>query len=410
MATRTTLAPQVWNVVLARLVSSAGAEAAFFIGLWGKAAFVFDGTPTELAVMSAVIGTGAIVGSLVGGALVDRFDARRMVIVTEFVVVPSSLALILADDMTSLIAIGFVSWMAGSALETAITSLPPVMVGPDQLEQANARLEGANWLALVIGPGVGALLAGAFSINSVFILDALTSLAAIAMVLRVHLDPRLAASESSSGSGLSEITEGLRYAWRTPPVRLTLYLQSLVGVAFGVFIAPEPLFFRDVLGTGVEAIGYVNVVFGVGLFAGSVILERSHGRWTSFRGNILLSSAAGVGAMVYTGTASLVWVVVGAVLWSVPLGMSLPMSRTLAQRGSAPAYVGRVMGAFGMVAAGAGIVPVIFAPALAAALGVQLVLVLSGAAAAVFSPLAWRAARRLDEDGVGAPLSPLPVQ
>lgn len=399
MTTEGRLAPQVWNVALARLVSSVGAEAAFFIGMWGKAAYVFQGTPGDLAVMSASIGVAAIVGSVIGGALVDRFDARRVVLAAEVLVVPSSLALILARDMRSLILIGVVSWAAGSALETAITSLPPVLVPGEQLEQANARLEGANWLALVIGPGAGALLSQAFGLDSVFVLDALTSLAAIAMIVRLQLDPRLAsdAQRQPTGSGFAEIVDGLRYAWRTPPVRLALYLEGLVGVAFGVFVALEPLYFRDVLGTEVETIGYVNVVFGVGLFGGSVLLERSKGRFTGFGANIGLSVFAGVGAMLYSGTSSLTWVVVGAAVWSVPLGMSLPMSRTLAQRGCEPAYVGRVMGAFGMVSAGAGILPVVFAPAFANAIGVQRVLVASGAAAILLAPLALPAGRRLDD-------------
>lgn len=401
----------VWKVVLARLISSSGVEAAFFIGLWGKAAYVFDGTATDLAIMSALIGLAAIVGSLIGGMLVDRFDARRVTLWTEVVVMPSSLALVLADTMTKLLLIGVVSWMAGAALEAAITSLPPALVDEDRLEQANARLESANWLSLVAGPGIGAALAGVYGIDSVFVLDALTSLAAIGFIARIRLDPRRAAAEAHAadaspdapGSGLRDITDGLRYAWRTLPVRLALYLQALVGVAFGIFIALEPLYYRDVLQTGIEALGYINVVFGLGLFAGSVMLERTRGRLTGFRADILLSMAAGAGSVCYAGTDDLRFVVLGAVLWSVPLGMVLPMSRTLAQRDTAPAYVGRVMGALGMVAAGAGVLPTIFAPALASLFGVQLVLVGSGGAAVILAPLIWRVAARLDRERAGRP-------
>jgi predicted MFS family arabinose efflux permease len=116
---------QLRAVVLARLISSTGAEAAFFLGLWGKAAFVFRGTPADLAVMSALVGMAGIVGSLVGGVLVDRWDARRVVIAAEALFVPATLALVLATNIPQLLLLGTVSWLAAAVLETAIASRPP---------------------------------------------------------------------------------------------------------------------------------------------------------------------------------------------------------------------------------------------------------------------------------------------
>lgn len=102
------LARPIRQVVLARLVSSTGVEAAFFLGLWGKAAYVLDGTPTDLAVMSALIGVAAMGGSVIGGSLVDRFDARRVVVGAEALFIPATLAMILATDITQLVAFGLV--------------------------------------------------------------------------------------------------------------------------------------------------------------------------------------------------------------------------------------------------------------------------------------------------------------
>jgi DHA3 family macrolide efflux protein-like MFS transporter len=406
----------VRDVVLARLISSAGVEASFFVGLWGKAAFELDGTAGQLAVMSALIAVGAMVGSLVGGAAVDRLDARRVLIAAEVVFVPTTLSLMWADTMPALLALGFLSWMTGGALETALVSLPPALVSDADLEPANARLESANWLALVIGPGIGALIARFVGLDAIFLFDAITSVVALVLIRRVVLPPRQAAppahgtggvdggaevpttpsTSAGAGAGLADVWGGLRLAAGNPAIRLALGLAGLVSIAFGVFVALEPLYYRDVLGTGVEAIGYVNAVFGVGLFAGSIALERTRGRWTGFRAAIALTVAAGLGSAVYVGTGSLRWVVVGAVLWSVPLGASLPMTRTLLQRASDPAYVGRVMGALGVVQQAAGLLPLAVAPALAARLGVQAVLLGAGLSAAVIAPLALRAAGRLD--------------
>lgn len=414
------LARPIRQVVLARLVSSTGVEAAFFLGLWGKAAYVLDGTPTDLAVMSALIGVAAMGGSVIGGSLVDRFDARRVVVGAEALFIPATLAMILATDITQLVAFGLVSWLAGAALETAIVSLPPVLVTPDRLEMANARLEAANWLALMAGPAIGAALVARAGVDSVFVFDAATSAAALVLIARVRVPDRSTvaapvvpppgkAPTVESRSGLADTVAGLRYAWMSPPIRLALYLGAIPGLAFGMFVALEPLFYRDVVGAEVEVLGYVNALFGLGLLAGSVGLERTSGRFTGFHNLVLLTVLGGVGSVVYVATPDMAVILTGAVLWSVPLGAALPMMRTLAQRAAADAFVGRVMGALGTVSAGAAIVPLVFAPALSAWIGVQRVLIASGGVAVLAAPLVWRWAGRLDRATPVSGASPAPM-
>jgi predicted MFS family arabinose efflux permease len=296
-----------------------------------------------------------------------------------------------------------VSWLAAAVLETAIASMPPALVGPSSLERANARVESATWLALVIGPAVGAPLVAWLGVDSVFVLDAVTSIVAIALVAPIRLPARTQQStvdDSSDGqrSAWRETVSGLRYAATHRPVRTALYLGALPGLAFGMFVALEPLFYRDVVGTQVEALGYVNAVFGLGLLLGSVIVARAGGRLSTFRTVILLTMASGLGGMVYVATPSLSIVLVGAVLWSVPLGTVLPLMRTLAQRRADPAFVGRVMGAFGTAMAAASLLPVVVAPTLAAAFGVQTVLAASAATAVIGAPFVWRAGRELDRE------------
>src|SRR5690554_2345956 len=89
--------PQVRRVVLARFVSRVGGEAAFFVGIWGKAAFVLDATASQLAVVMAALGVASLIGTSVAGVLIDRFDPRRVVMVGEAVFIPVALAMVVAD-------------------------------------------------------------------------------------------------------------------------------------------------------------------------------------------------------------------------------------------------------------------------------------------------------------------------
>lgn len=417
------------SAVLARLISSAGAEAGFFIGLWGKAAFEFDGTPTDLAILGGAIGVSAMIGSVIGGVLVDRFDAKRVVIGAELLFAPVTLTLIAASNLTLLISLGAVTWLLGAILETGIASLPPALVDDEGLDKANARLEMANWLALIIGPALGGIMFPFTGFAGVFILDAASSLVAAGLVLAIRMPeghrPAEAPEELSSAGpldpvvrsklsrGVADFVAGLRRANRSPGVRLALYLTALPAMAFGMFIALEPLFYRDVVGSGVEVLGYVNVVFGAGLFAGSLLIERTGARFVTFRHAVMFVVASGLGSVLYTVTGDLRVVLLGAVTWSVPLGAALPLLRTLAQRAAPKDFVGRVTGLIGTVDSAAGLLPIVIAPVLADRLGVQPPLVASGLIAAVFAPVVWRTARALDEgDSVGPlePAQPAPQQ
>src|SRR5262249_38775286 len=215
-------------------------------------------------------------------------------------------------------------------------------------ERANARVESANWLALVIGPAIGAPLVTMLGVDSIFVFDAATSLVAIALVASIRLPARSSPQidtlpSDEHRSAWRESIAGMRYSMTHRPVRTALYLGALPGLAFGMFIALEPLFYRDVVGSQVEALGYVNAVFGFGLLVGSMVVARARGRLSTFRTTILLTVASSLGGIIYVATPWLPVVLVGAVLWSVPLGMVLPLMRTLAQRYADPAFVGRVM-------------------------------------------------------------------
>lgn len=61
--------------------------------------------------MAALIAVGSMAGNIVGGVLVDRHDARTVLVASELVFVPATLALVLAGSMPQLLALGFQLWV-----------------------------------------------------------------------------------------------------------------------------------------------------------------------------------------------------------------------------------------------------------------------------------------------------------
>ncbi|MGH8886337.1 MAG: MFS transporter [Egibacteraceae bacterium] len=442
--------PAIRRVALARFISATGAEAAFIVGIWGRAAYDFQASPAQLALLMGVLGLCGLAGSAVAGVLVDRYGPRRVVMAGEALFAPATLALVLPTAMAQLTLLVAAVGFLGFVVYTAISAFPPLLVteppplaqgsgesplaqgsgesplaqgsgesplaqgsgesplaqgsgesplaqgsGESPLMKANAALELAHTAAFIGGPAIGALLATVGSLDWVFVLDAATSLVAVALVaglaVRTH-----AGHANREHHAWTELREGARFTYGVPVLRFSLVLGMVVFTSFGAFAALEPLFFREVLGTGPEALGWMNALFGAGLAAGSLLADRWSSAFISVRAVMLLSLGCGLGAVAYTGTANLWVVAVAAPAWGAVLGMLFPALRTLIQLHTPDALLGRATGVLHVHQQLGELLPLVLMPAMAAAWGVQLVLVGSGVALTLVCALLLPVAARLD--------------
>jgi MFS transporter, DHA3 family, macrolide efflux protein len=378
----------------ARFVSRAGAEAAFFVGIWGKAAYEFHATPPEQALLMGSLGVFTLVGAAVAGVLVDRFNPKRVLMGAEILFVPSTLALVLPDTLLQMTAVVAVSAFFGAVVMTAVGSFPPFLTRAGQhLLRINALMEAATSASFVLGPAMGAVIVRYASLNWIFVFDAATSIAAVLLIAPVRIRPAESAGRSSA---IAELRAGFRFAYSRRDLRLYLMIGTAVWLSFGAFGALEPLFYRDVLGTSPEALGWVNTIFGLGLISGSTLLNRFRSRSVGARTAVLCATGSGLGAVIYTGTDDLRIVVVGAVYWGIVLGVMLPVVRTLLQRDTPDHLIGRVMGVSHVHNQVGELLPLTFVPALAGALGLQRVLVTSGVALIAIATAAWPQAIAVD--------------
>jgi predicted MFS family arabinose efflux permease len=84
--------------------------------------------------------------------------------------------------------------------------------------------------------------------------------------LRTQGAPR----ERSGGGVLDDVRAGLRYAFRTPEIRLTLGLLFIVSICVFNFTVYVPLIVRTVLHLGAEGFGLLMACLGVGAVAGAL--------------------------------------------------------------------------------------------------------------------------------------------
>ncbi len=385
----------VTRVVLARFISRTGGEAAFFVGIWGKAAFEMEATAYEVAAVMSALGIASLIGSAVAGVLVDRFDPRRVLIAGEILFIPVALGMVVAETIPGLVVSTFLLGLVGMPVYTAISAFGPFLTdNPDRLARINSYIEGASWAAFVVGPALGAIITANVGLDGIFVLDAATS--AVAALIVIPVKVRQMSRPEREKEGLREIREGFTFAYRHQRLRFYIWLGSSVWVLFGTFSALEPLFYRDILGATPETLGWVNSIFGLGLVGGTVIASRLTARYRTARTLVVIVSMNALGVLAYVGTDQLRVVVVAGVFWGLLIGIMAPLLRTLIQLNTPDELMGRITGVTQVHSEVGHLLPLAIAPFLAGLLGVQRTLIFAGLALALFAILFLPTAVKLD--------------
>jgi MFS family permease len=385
----------VRRVVLARFISRTGGEAAFFVGIWGKAAFEMEASAGGVAAVMAALGVASLIGSAVAGVLVDRFDPRRVLIAGEILFIPVALGMVIAETIPGLVVSTFLLGLVGMPVYTAISAFGPFLTDdPERLAKINSYIEGASWAAFVVGPALGAIITTTVGLDGIFVLDAATSAVAALIVIPVRV--RQMARKEREKEGLRELREGFSYAYGHQRLRFYIWLGSSVWVLFGTFSALEPLFYRDILEVEPETLGWVNSIFGLGLVAGTVIASRLPARFRTARTLVLIVAMNALGVLAYVGTDQLRIVVAAGVFWGLLIGIMAPLLRTLIQLNTPEDLMGRITGVTQVHSEVGHLLPLAVAPLLAGIFGVQRTLIYAGLALALFAMLFVPTATRLD--------------
>jgi MFS family permease len=222
---------------------------------------------------------------LISGVAADRFDNRRLVMVTQTASMVVAAALtILAFSGAEIVWLAYVlAAAAGTALvfdAPGRHALTFQMVGRDELPNAvalNASLFNAS---RVVGPAAAGVIIAAFGVGVCFALNTLSFLAVLTSLALMRTDELVQLERPEQHpSWLTSIREGLGYARRSPRVRLVLAMTvvvSTVGFNFHVLV---PVLASDTLDAGPRTFGILSACFGAGALVGA-LLSAAIGRAT----------------------------------------------------------------------------------------------------------------------------------
>jgi hypothetical protein len=356
--------------------------------------------------MTAAIPRAALM--LIGGAVTDRFSARRVLLstaATRAVLVGAVAALVWLGriHLWQLYVLTFAFGVADAFSFPAGATMIPTLVEPEQLQSANALFQSSTVLTQMVGPAPAGLLIRSWGIASALFFDALSFLAVIAALFRIPEPPQApvaAAGAPPRPSMLHSIAEGLRAVRSDPPLLSLMAIFAAINFCvagpIGVGLATLAKFRFD----SAAAFGTLLSCFSAGTLAGVVLggmVKRPRRRGLQFTVMSLLTGLELIGIGLVPARLGLVAIAALLTLMGLGVGFVNVQFSAWLQRRVERALLGRVMSV--LMFAAVGLVPVSYALAGAlASWSLGGLFVAAGAVLAVASALALsgKAAREID--------------
>lgn len=263
-----------------QVISQTG-DAVFEIALlW--LALELTGSTSAAGLIATATYLPALVFGLFGGAIADRFDRRRLMLVSDGAraAIAAAIPILAATGHLSVWNLGALAFALAcftSVFNPARDALLPRLVAPDQLVPANSLLQTCWQLSLVLGPLVGAALIPMVGVVNLFSVDALSFVASFALLAPMRTPrERLAgiALSDAVGTAWRDVREGIRHAFRDVRIGGLLAVTALDNLfLMGPAIVGVPIFVRQVLHGSAVVYAGSAFPFAFGMFLGTVLLN-----------------------------------------------------------------------------------------------------------------------------------------
>nr|BFE61259.1 MFS transporter [Dactylosporangium thailandense] len=253
--------------------------------------------PAMVALLTAATWLPWLLIGLPVGVWVDRWPRRRTLLVADIVSAAVLVVIPLAAwsgalSMTLLVVAALLAGAAGVFANVAFNAFLPRLVGADDLMEGNARLQTSASIALVVGPGLGGLLAQAAGAVSGVLIDAVTFLVSAACLLGLRSGPEPRPSAVDRPGMLRQVAEGIGFIVRGRLLQAMLVVAAATNFAMLGITALRVVFLVRAEGTAPGTAGLVIGVGSLGAILGAALASPASRRFGSARTYLAANLAA----------------------------------------------------------------------------------------------------------------------
>ncbi|OZE86229.1 MFS transporter [Rhodococcus sp. 15-649-1-2] len=215
--------------------------------------------------------------SVWGGVLADRYDKRKLLMITQVFAAVCGLVLGLLDvgNVVELWHVYVIAFVLGcsSAIDAPVRqSFTIEMVGKETLSNAIALNSMTFNMARIIGPAISGVLITLVGTGWVFLINAASFAAVFGALIAMRAKDLFAVDRAPRAKG--QVRAGFSYVWGRPDLRVllaTVFVVSTFGLNFPLSLA---VLARNSFGSGADAYGLLSTTLAVGTLLGATLAAR----------------------------------------------------------------------------------------------------------------------------------------
>lgn len=321
------------------------------------------GDSLAMGVVLAISGVPRAIFMIAGGALVDRWDPRTVLMWSS--ILRMLLLFVLAGsvhtdlvNMPIIYTVAFLFGVVDAFSWPASSAILPRVVRVELLPPANALMQGMMQLSVMFGPVLAGVLIAWFSVGGdepradlpgialVFFVDSCGFLFSAFTLFLIQLPALVHDAANRHASILNAVVEGFSATWRDVPVRLMVIIFSVFAFFFrGPYMVGIPVLADMRFDEGALAFGMISSAFGVGALIGTLAagsFPRPPERWY---GPLLLIDLMILGCtfFLYATAPTVEWAMAAAVVGALIDGYMMVLLMSWFQARIPPHLLGRVM-------------------------------------------------------------------
>jgi MFS family permease len=284
-----------------------------------------------------------IFGAL-AGVLADKFENRRLLIVTSALsgLLALALGIVVSSEHVTIwwiygfaLAFGFVQAVERPTMQAVIFQL----VGRDRLASAIGINGTILTTGRLLGPGIAGLIIGRYGVAPCFYINAASYLLVIAALFMLRTHELVSRPQLERTKG--QLREGLRYVRARPEVMRPLAVMVVVGLVAYNFQTTMPAIVKFEFHRSAGSVGAVQSISAIGSVFGGLLMAgiTPHPRRTL----AFVTAAFGVCLLGFAMSPNFGWFVAVSIPVGVASSAFTTVNLTVLQQATDPAMQGRVM-------------------------------------------------------------------
>jgi MFS family permease len=266
-----------FKVVLTSQGVSALGDAVTFTAL-PLLVLALTGSGLAMGIVGALQTIPDLVFGMVAGALADRTDRRRMMLLADLgraaltALIPLSV-LLNGPTMVVVLLVAAPMSVLRSLFLAGYTASVPALVGRSQVARANSIFESIYSLGYIVGPAIAGFLSAAIGPGPTLAIDAVSfgfsgiALAAVRRELRAPIDRPTAGI-------VADIREGIEYILGHPLLRSMILFWGLMSITLAPLVTALAVHVTRDLGYEDSILGLLLTAYGIGTVTGALVTAR----------------------------------------------------------------------------------------------------------------------------------------